>query len=97
MLVPVLADFNTTPDLGGGPGGGAIQTFISYLAGLAIAFCLVSWIVGGGAVAVGAYGHNYRAGDLGKKALMAAALGSFVTGAAASLNHFFVHLGSVFN
>ena len=97
MVLWALADFNTTPDISAGPGGGAIQTLISYTAGLAVAFCVFSWLGGGAAIAIGAHGDNYRASAFGKRALVTAALGSFVVGAAGALNHFFLHIGQVFS
>lgn len=97
MLSRILADFNTAPDITQGPGGGAIQTFISYLAGLAVGFCVIAWVASGALVALGAFGDNYRAAALGKRVVVAAALGSFLVGAAGTLNKFVLHIGTVFN
>src|ERR1700730_4596298 len=97
MLARLLADFSTNPDISQGPGGGAIQTLISYLAGLSIAFCVMAWVASGALVAVGSFGENYRASALGKRVVVAAALGSFLVGAAGALNHFVLHIGQIFN
>ena len=88
MTTALLLDFTVAPNPGGGPGGGALQTLIDYLAYLLLGACVLAVVVGGGALALGALTANYRAGDLGKRSIAGGFAGAVVIVLAATLVHF---------
>ena len=87
-LTDLLLDFTVAPGAGGGPGGGALQTLIDYLAYILLGACVLAVVVGGGALALGALTANYRAGDLGKRSIAGGFAGAVVILLAATLVHF---------
>jgi hypothetical protein len=90
MSTPVrlVLDFSVTPSAGGGPGGGALQTLIDYLAYILLGACVLAIVVGGGALALGALTANYRAGDIGKRSIAGGFAGAVVILLAATLVRF---------
>ena len=72
MTPRVLLDFTVNPSAGGGPGGGALQTLIDYLAYILLGACVVAIVIGGGALALGALTANYRAATSASAASRAA-------------------------
>lgn len=93
MTGGLLLDFTVSPNPGGGPGGGALQTLIDYLAYILLGACVLAVVVGGGALALGALTANYRAGDLGKRSIAGGFAGAVVIVLAATLVHFAQALG----
>jgi hypothetical protein len=84
----LLLDFTVSPNAGGGPGGGALQTLINYTAYVLIGGCVLAIVIGGGALGFGSWSGNYRAGDLGKRSIAGGFAGALVILLAAAMVRF---------
>ncbi len=84
----LLLDFTVTPNAGGGPGGAALQTLINYTAYILIGGCVLAIVIGGGALGIGSWTGNYRAGDLGKRSIAGGFAGALVILLASALVRF---------
>jgi hypothetical protein len=86
--IRLLLDFTVSPDAGGGPGGGALQTLINYTSYVLIGGCVLAIVIGGGALGFGSWSGNYRAGDLGKRSIAGGFAGALVILLAAAMVRF---------
>jgi hypothetical protein len=84
----LVLDFSVSPNAAGGPGGGALQTLIDYLAYILLGACVLAIVVGGGALALSALTANYKAGDLGKRSIAGGFAGAIVIVLAATIVRF---------
>jgi hypothetical protein len=84
----LLLDFTVSPNAGGGPGGGALQTLINYAAYVLLGGCVLAIVIGGGALGFGSLSGNYRAGDLGKRSIAGGFAGALVILLAAAMVRF---------
>lgn len=87
--------FTSSPDFGGGPGSSAIQTLIDYTAAVALGLSLLALLVSAALMGFGHFTNHYGSSDAGKRGLLVSLSAAFLVGIAASLNHFFFHLGQV--
>ncbi len=93
LLLQFIADVNVNPDIGGLPGGSALQKIINGLAAFGLLACAAAVIVGGGAWGLGHQTANYQYTSSGKRGVLGGIIGAFVIGAAAAIINFFFKAG----
>lgn len=85
--------FTSQPGFNGGPGSSAIQTLIDYTAAIALGLSLLALLVSAALMGFGHFTNHWGSSDVGKRGLLVSLAAAFLVGIAASLNHFFFHLG----
>jgi hypothetical protein len=87
--------FTSQPGFGNGPGSSAIQTLIDYTAAIALGLSLLALLLSAALMGFGHFTNHWGSSDTGKRGLLVSLAAAFLVGIAASLNHFFFHLGQV--
>ena len=85
--------FTSRPAFNGGPGSTAIQALIDYAAAVALGLSLLALLVSAALMGFGHFTNHWGSSDVGKRGLLVSLSAAFLVGIAASLNHFFFHLG----
>ncbi|MDA8372849.1 MAG: hypothetical protein M0Z91_01115 [Actinomycetota bacterium] len=70
-----------TPDISAVPGANLITQVFGWADGIALAMCVLAVLIGAGLWAFGPMMDNPRSASMGKKMLIAAAVGTIVLGA----------------
>lgn len=90
----ILADaISASPDSHALPGGNAMQLLLNGTMYFGLGACLLAFVIGGGAFALGRHGGNIRHAENGRTAMVAGGVGAFLVGAAATLINFFFNTG----
>lgn len=82
-----------TPNVGGLPGGVALQDLTNGIGGWALVLALVALVIGAALWALGAHSENYRQSFAGRRAVLVSAAAALVIGAGPGIINFFVGIG----
>jgi Family of unknown function (DUF6112) len=88
-----VAAVTLNPDMGGLPGGAALQSLVNGIGAWALVAALAGLVIGAAAWALGVHAQNFQQSMVGRRAVLVSGLAALLIGAAPAIINFFYGTG----